>query len=98
MRGSAARPCLRAAAAAHDVHSRPSLRPSPGPPSAIPWQFGLRAAAVVAGLALLLVVDVHGVVFYVAWALIGSALISETAATIVYWRRTRDSKPPNQAR
>jgi len=41
---------------------------------------------------------VHGVVFYVAWALIGSALISETAATIVYWRRTRDSKPPNQAR
>ncbi|HWT23253.1 MAG TPA: hypothetical protein VN213_07080 [Solirubrobacteraceae bacterium] len=80
------------------MHSRPSLRPSRGPPSAIPWQFSLRAAAVVAGLALLLVVDVHGVAFYVAWALIGLALICETAATIVYWRRTRDNEPPNRRR
>ena len=53
----------------------------PGPP---PWQFLVRAAAVVVGLILLLVVDVRGVVFYVAWSLIGLALISEAAATLVH--------------
>jgi hypothetical protein len=59
------------------------------PPRPVPWQFALRSAAVVAGLTLLLIVDVHGVAFYVAWALIGLALLSEAAATLVYWRRSR---------
>jgi hypothetical protein len=58
----------------------------PGPP---PWQFLLRAVAVITGLVLLLVVDVHGVVFYIAWSLIVLALASEAAATIVYWQRSR---------
>ena len=44
---------------------------------------------VVTGLTLLLVVDAHGVVFYVAWTLIGLALISEGGATLVHWRRGR---------
>jgi hypothetical protein len=56
---------------------------------AIPWQFTVRAAAIVTGLTLLLVVDVKGVVFYFAWGLIGLALISEGAATLVHWRRSR---------
>jgi hypothetical protein len=34
-------------------------------------------------------VDVHGVAFYIAWSLIGLALISEAAATLVHWRRHR---------
>jgi hypothetical protein len=55
-----------------------------GPP---PWQFLVRAAAIVTGLTLLLVVDVHGVAFYVAWSLIGLALISEAAATLVHRHR-----------
>ena len=38
---------------------------------------------------LLLIVDVHGVAFFVAWALIGLALVSEGAATFVYRRRSR---------
>jgi hypothetical protein len=29
------------------------------------------------------------VVFYVAWAAIGLALLSETAAMLLYWRRSR---------
>lgn len=67
----------------------PDLRP-PGPSElAIPWQFASRAAAVITGLTLLLIVDAHGVVFFVAWALIGLALVSEVLATIVYWRRMR---------
>jgi hypothetical protein len=57
-----------------------------GPP---PWQFLVRAAAVATGLTLLLIVDVHGVAFYIAWALIVLALVTETAATFVYWRRQR---------
>ena len=57
-----------------------------GPP---PWQFVLRAAAVATGLTLLLLVDVHGFVFYIAWALIVLALATEAAATLVYWRRQR---------
>jgi hypothetical protein len=44
---------------------------------------------VIAGLALLLIVDVHGVAFYVAWTLIVLALASEAAATLVYWLRSR---------
>jgi hypothetical protein len=57
----------------------------PAPP---PWQFLLRAVAVVTGLTMLLVVDVHGAAFYIAWALIGLALVSEGAATLVHRRRT----------
>ena len=57
-----------------------------GPP---PWQFLIRAAAVVTGLTLLLIVDAHGVAFYFAWALIVLALVTEGAATFVYWLRRR---------
>jgi len=60
----------------------------------LPWQFLFRAAAVVAGLVLLLVVDVHGLVFYIAWFLIGLALLSEAVATLVYWRRARGGPGP----
>jgi cytochrome c oxidase subunit IV len=62
------------------------VRRPPGPP---PWQFLVRAVLVLVGLTLLLVVDVHGVAFYVAWSLIVLALISEAAATLVHWRRDR---------
>ena len=55
-----------------------------GPP---PWQFLMRAAAVVTGLTMLLIVDVHGVAFYVAWGLIVLALANEANATLVYWHR-----------
>ena len=58
-------------------------------PAGLPWQFGFRAVAVMTGLTLLLIVDVHGVAFYVAWSLIVLALVSEGAATLVYWLRTR---------
>ena len=58
----------------------------PGPP---PWQFIVRAALVLVGLTLLLVVDVHGVAFYIAWSLIGLALLSEAAATLVHHHRHR---------
>ena len=54
-----------------------------------PWQFLFRAAAVITGLVLLLIVDVHGAGFYVAWSLIVLALASEAAATLVYWIRAR---------
>ena len=57
----------------------------PGPPA----QFLVRAAAVITGLTLLLIVDVRGVAFYVAWSLIVLALASEATATLVYWLRTR---------
>jgi hypothetical protein len=56
-----------------------------------PWQFFLRAALVVTGLVLLLIVDVRGVMFYIAWALIVVSLVSEGAATLVYWLRSRRS-------
>jgi hypothetical protein len=36
---------------------------------------------------MLLAVDVHGAAFYVAWGLIAAALLSELAATFVYWLR-----------
>jgi hypothetical protein len=64
-------------------------RPPRGPPPAVPWQFGVRAVAVVTGLTLLVVVDVHGVAFYFAWGLIGFALLTEAVATAVYWLRLR---------
>jgi len=54
-----------------------------------PWQFLVRAAMVVTGLVLLLVVDAHGVVFYVAWVLIVLALAGEAVGTVVYWARSR---------
>ena len=57
--------------------------------ASLPWQFATRALAVVTGLALLLIVDVRGVVFYLAWTLIVLALASEGAATFVYWRHSR---------
>lgn len=53
----------------------------------------MRAVAVVTGLTLLVVVDVHGVVFYGAWALIGLALVTEAVATMVYRRRSRHENP-----
>ncbi len=59
------------------------------PAAAPPWQFLLRAAMVITGLTLLLIVDVHGVAFYIAWALIVLALITEAVATFVYWLRLR---------
>lgn len=64
-------------------------RPGRRPPVAVPRQVAVRAVAVIVGLTLLLIVDVRGVAFYIAWALIGLALLSEAAATIVYWRRGR---------
>jgi hypothetical protein len=73
-----------------DEVSRPGLaRASGGPPLAPPWQFIVRAVAVVVGLTMLIVVDVHGVAFYIAWSLIGLALISEAAATLVHRHRAR---------
>jgi hypothetical protein len=59
------------------------------PPSPVPWQFLIRAVFVATGLVLLLFVDVHGAVFYVAWSLIVIALLSEAAATYVAWLRRR---------
>jgi hypothetical protein len=38
---------------------------------------------------LLLIVDVRGAAFYVAWSLIVLALLGEALATWVYWRRGR---------
>jgi hypothetical protein len=67
------------------VHSAPNLRP----PHGLPWQFAVRAVAVVTGLTLLVLVDVHGLAFYFAWGLIAFALVTEAAATLVYWRRSR---------
>ena len=58
-------------------------------PTTPPWQFVLRAVMVISGLTLLLIVNAHGVAFYFAWTLIGFALLSEGAATFVYWRRGR---------
>jgi hypothetical protein len=65
---------------------RPPREP---PPRRFPWQFAIRFVAVVTGLTLLLVVSVKGVVFYLALGLIALSVISEAAATVVYWRRSR---------
>jgi hypothetical protein len=54
-----------------------------------PIQFLVRAVAIVVGLIMLLVVDVHGVAFYVAWGLIVAAFLSELVATVLYWVRGR---------
>jgi hypothetical protein len=54
-----------------------------------PIQFVVRAVMIVVGLTLLLVVDVRGAAFYVAWALIAVALLSEAVATLVYLVRRR---------
>jgi hypothetical protein len=59
-----------------------------GPPH-VSWQFLVRAAAVTCGLALLLIVNVDGVAPYIAWSLIGLALLSEALATVVHWQRSR---------
>jgi hypothetical protein len=72
------------------VSSGGGLRPRPS--SAPPWQFLIRAVAVVTGLTMLLIVDVRGAAFYVAWALIVLALTTEGAATLVYWRRSRANR------
>jgi hypothetical protein len=64
-------------------------RPTGRPPPALPWQFLARAAFVVCGLTLLLIVDVRGAAFYFAWTLIVAALAGETLATVVYWLRSR---------
>jgi hypothetical protein len=55
----------------------------------MPAQFLARAIAIIVGLTMLLVVNVRGVAFYVAWSLIVLAFISELAATIVHLRRAR---------
>jgi hypothetical protein len=55
-------------------------------PTGLPHQFLARTVAIFVGLSLLLVVGVHGAVFYGAWALIALAFLSEAGATVVYWR------------
>ena len=44
---------------------------------------------VVTGLVLLLIVEVRGVAFYVALALIVLALLGEAVGTVLYWTRHR---------
>ena len=58
----------------------------------MPQQFLARAIAIIVGLTMLLVVNVRGAAFYVAWSLIVLAFVSEAAATLVYWRRTRAAR------
>ena len=58
----------------------------------------VRAAAVISGLVLLLIVDVHGAAFYFAWTLIVLALLSEATATVIHWRRSRDGGSGGAAR
>ena len=58
----------------------------------MPLQFLARAIAIIVGLTMLLVVNVRGVAFYVAWSLIVLAFLSEVAATYVYWRRSRATR------
>ena len=55
-------------------------------------QFLARGIAIIVGLTMLLVVNVRGVAFYVAWSLIVLAFLSEVAATVVYWRRSRATR------
>ncbi len=58
-------------------------RPERPPAPRVPWQFAVRATAVVAGLTLLLIVEVRGFVFYLAWLLIVLALLTEGLASLV---------------
>ena len=85
---ASARPRCRAKRAYDVDGGGPRARPSSAPP----WQFLVRAVAVVTGLTLLLIVDVRGAAFYVAWALIVLALTTEGVATLVYWRRSRGDR------
>jgi hypothetical protein len=55
----------------------------------MPPQFLARAIAIIVGLTMLLVVNVRGVGFYMAWSLIGVAFLSEVVATILHLRRSR---------
>ena len=55
----------------------------------MPQQFLARAIAIIVGLTMLLVVNVRGAAFYVAWSLIVLAFVSEATATLVYWRCVR---------
>jgi hypothetical protein len=58
----------------------------------MPSQFLARAIAIMVGLTMLLVVNVRGVAFYMAWSLIVLAFLSEVAATVVYRRRSRATR------
>jgi len=58
-------------------------------PPGLPWQFLIRAILVISGLTLLLIADVRGVMFYLAWSMIVLALVSEAVAMLVYWQRSR---------
>ena len=58
----------------------------------MPSQLLVRAIAIIVGLTSLLVVNVRGVAFYIAWSLIVLAFLSEVAATYVYWRRSRATR------
>jgi hypothetical protein len=58
----------------------------------MPPQFLARAIAIIVGLTMLLVVNVRGVAFYIAWSLIVLAFLSELAATVVYRRRSRATR------
>jgi hypothetical protein len=58
----------------------------------MPSQFLARAIAIIVGLTMLLVVNVRGVAFYIAWSLIVLAFLSEVAASYVYWRRSRATR------
>jgi hypothetical protein len=69
-----------------------ALRRQVAMPAHFPRQFLARAVAIVLGLTMLLIVNVRGVAFYVAWALIVLAFLSETAATLVYWHRLRATR------
>jgi hypothetical protein len=58
----------------------------------MPPQFLARAIAIIVGLTMLLVVNVRGAAFYVAWSLIVLAFLSEVAATVVHLRRARSRR------
>ena len=58
-------------------------------PPGLPWQFLIRAILVISGLTLLLIADVRGVMFYLAWSMIVLALVSEAVAMLVYRQRSR---------
>jgi hypothetical protein len=58
----------------------------------MPPQFLARAIAIIVGSTMLLVVNVRGVGFYIAWSLIVLAFLSEVAATVVHRRRSRATR------
>ncbi len=77
----------RSAPAAEWAHNvRMGGNPGPRPAARFPRLDGSSSSersAVITGLTLLLIVDVRGAAFYTAWTLIGLALVSEGAATMV---------------